>query len=642
MKPVNRLLVISAALFVVSCAKAQTIFTYGTYDVSKAEFEKALNKNPDTSGNRADNVKQYLNLYINFKLKLQAAYDEKLNNNEELKNEAANFRDQLTDNYINQQANLAQLVREAFNRSQKDMEVQQVFVEATKNDTAAAFEIINKAFKDLQSGKDFNKVSKQYSTDSATKANEGNIGFITVFTLPYEMENVVYNTAPGSYSNIYHSKVGYHIFKTVSERPAAGMRKIQQMIFITPDFFTNEQIKDAKERADSVYNAIQNGTQFASLLPMYGANYSNYQEANNIDVTVGEYDHDFEQQVFALSKPGDVSKPFKTSYGYNIIKLLDVAPANKNEDDIVAMGNLQTKVQNDNRLNIAKDKLYQSWFTQTGFKENDYSKTDLFAYTDTAINAGNEPPASYKKLTPQTVLFQFTKQKLTVDDWLNYVRANLEPGAGKDAFPGLLNDFKKSACSNYYSNHIEDFYPAAPDQLKEFNDANLLFAAMDKHVWNKAAQDSAGLLKYYNTHKEKYTWQPGVSALVISATDESILIDVATKIKQQPADWHNIIASYNDQLNADSNRFESGQLPVKSAVVMQKDFQSAVEKNESGDGFVFIHIYDVYTNSSPRNFEDARGMVMNDYQEELEQQWLAELKKKYPVKVNESVVAAVK
>src|SRR5262245_16618602 len=82
-------------------SNAQTLFTYGTKAVGKPEFLKAFNKNPDTTGDRNEKIKQYLDLYINFKLKLQAATDEKLQNVPEFKSEADNFRAQLTDNYIN-------------------------------------------------------------------------------------------------------------------------------------------------------------------------------------------------------------------------------------------------------------------------------------------------------------------------------------------------------------------------------------------------------------------------------------------------------------------------------------------------------------------------------------------------------------
>jgi peptidyl-prolyl cis-trans isomerase SurA len=192
----------------------QTLFTYGTHAVSKDEFLQAYNKNPDTAGSREEKMKQYLDLYINFRLKLQAAYDEKAEKDENIKTETENFKNQLTENFINKQADINHLMHEAFLRSQKDILVKQVFVKFSQGaDTTAAYAEILKAYNELKAGKNFEDISVQYSNDSAVKNVRGNIGYITVFTLPYPIENIIYNLEPGGFSTIYKSALGYHILK---------------------------------------------------------------------------------------------------------------------------------------------------------------------------------------------------------------------------------------------------------------------------------------------------------------------------------------------------------------------------------------------------------------------------------------------
>jgi peptidyl-prolyl cis-trans isomerase SurA len=131
-----------------------------------------------------------------------------------------------------------------------------------------------------------------------------------VFTLPYSIENIIYNLEPGSFSAIYKSSSGYHIFKNAGERPALGRKKIEQLIFPTPAFYTNEQLNAAAHTADSVYNLLQTGTLFESLLPTYGYNYNEFPDANIMEVKVGDYSEDFEKEVFSLKIAGDISKPF--------------------------------------------------------------------------------------------------------------------------------------------------------------------------------------------------------------------------------------------------------------------------------------------------------------------------------------------
>ena len=630
------------AAVIVFCASAhsQGLFTYGAKSVSKDEFLKAYNKNPDTTGNRAEKINQYLDMYINFKLKIQAARDEKLNQGQMYKSEAENFRSQLTDNYINEQADVNALVDEAFRRSQKDIMLANVFVEIKPGeDTLQAYKQIQQAYDALQSGKEFGEVAADFSNDESVKKSKGYIGFITLFTLPYEIESKIYALQPGTYSTIYRSSIGYHIFKNISERPAAGSRKIQQILLATPQSFTDDERQAVARLVDSVYKQLQSGASFEEMIQLYGANTAANGAAFITEVKIGQYNSDFEEQVFALQNKGDISKPFLTSYGYNIIKLAETVPVSKDETDVINRAHLQELIQQDNRLSASKDALLHKWAEQTKYTALPYNAKDLWAYTDSSLKKSKALPL-YKNITPQTNLFSFAKQKVTVANWLQFVAEAKQTGApyAQKGYESIMQEFVKSSTNDYYRGHIEDYYPPVAAQVAEFNEANLLFAVMDKHVWSKAAQDTAGLKKYYLAHQQQYTWQPGVSALVVSSASKDMIESVAAQLKTNGSSWRNIITKYGDAVLADSSRFENGQLPLKQQVPMEKGFLSIPEQNESADSYTIVYVFETYPQASPRNFDDSRGMVINDYQQVLEQKWVDELKKKYPVKVNEALV----
>lgn len=620
-------------------ANSQTLFTYGTKAVNKDEFLKAFNKNPDTTGDRNEKIKQYLDLYVNFKLKLQAAADEKLNGSPEFKAEAENFRAQLTENYINEQANINGLVTEAFQRSQKDILISQVFVGYPKGgDTTEAYNRIRQAYNSLQNGQNFSEVTKSFSTDESVVKAEGVIGYITVFTLPYEVENMVYGLNPGQYSNIYKSAFGYHIFKNEKERPALGKRKIQQILIPTPESFTADERSAAAKLADSVYGLLQGGAPFDKIADVYSAPNNNYDESNTVEVAVGQYNSDFESQVFDLKKPGDFSRPFQTYYGYNIIKLVEEKLVSHDETDVVARASIQEMIERDNRLGIARNALIDKWMKQAKYTKAVYDQKNLWAYTDSSLKK-EKALAAYKGITPQTTLFSFAKQKMTAANWVQYNIESRQPGTEAPVdYTKEMTNFTRQSCDKYYRSHIEDFYPPIASQVKEFNEANLLFAVMDKHVWSKAAEDSAGLKKYYDEHQQQYTWQPGVSALIVSSESKTLLDSVAIELRKNNANWRNIISGFDNKVLADSSRFENGQLPVKMELPMQKGYVSQPEQNEAGDAYNMISIFDVYSQTAQRSFDDARGMVINDYQQVLEQKWIEALKKKYPVKINQAVV----
>jgi len=623
---------------------SQTLFTYGTKKVSKDEFLKAYNKNPNPTGNRKEGLKEYLNLYTNYKLKVQAAYDEKLDEQPTFKYESSNFKKQVTDNIINDEANVKELVKEAFDRSQKDIHVAQVFIEVkTGADTATAFKQIQAAYKQLKAGKDFGETVQAFSNDEGTKQTKGDLGFITVFTLPYEYENEIYKLKQGEISAPYKSGIGYHIFKNVSERRAAGKRKVAQVLITVPKGVSEEAKQGFIALADTVYAKAKRGLPFEKLVTEYSTDRASlYNNGLLPEVSVGQYNADFDEKIFAIEKVNDISKPFLTNYGWHIVKLVEVTPVSKDYNDPVAAALIKQQVERDNRLNIAKKNLIKKWMVLCKFKPAVFDEKEFAVFTDSAM-AGRSL-AGFKKVTEQAVLFSFAKQKVTAGDWAKYAKAIKQSGSAQANKPAmeLLKEYEGIVTGEYYHDHLEDFNESLKLQSKEFDEANLLFGAMDKHVWSKAGEDSTGLSNHYTKNASKYMWAPGISALVVTCTNKELADEIASKLKSNPSDWRNIVSNNGNNVVADSSRYEQGQLPIKQKIESSKGFVSVPEKNTGDDGYTFLYVTAVHSKPEQRSFDDARGMVINDYQQVLEEKWMAELKKKYPVKVVDSVWATVK
>ncbi len=619
------ILLVTATLAVFINLSAQTLFTYGGKPVSKAEFLQAFNKNPSADTvNRKTALQNYLNLYINYKLKVQAARDEKLDVTDEYRSESANFKKQLTDAAVNNEANLNSLVEEAYQRSQKDLNIDQLFIPvAAGGDTTAAYRKIYEIYEALKEG-------KALKNDTVKQTP---IGFITAFTLPYEAESLVYSLKPGGFTMPYHSSAGYHIFLLKDERAALGKRKIQHILFAMPETFSDAEKAVVARKADSVYQLIKEGASFTEMQSQYSSQHSIGR--TDMEVTVGQYNSDFENQVFALQKEGDMSKPFLTAYGYNIIRLTEEIPAAIDANDLTAKGLLQEKVEQDDRLSFAKQNLTRKWQITAGYKAAPYDTALLWKYTESALKGSSL--AAFKTINKSTVLFSFARQKITVNDWLQY----LQQQPRKGPYSQLMKQFVNYTTGNYYEAHIAEYNATIKPQLEEFNNANLLFAAMDKYVWTKASQDSAALQLYYHTNHTKYMWAPGADAIVVSAGTKEAADEVGAKIKADPAHWRDITASYGSMVQGDSSRFERDQLPVKQAVTLQKGYLSTPEQNDSHDAYSLIYITAVHPQPEQRSFEDARGLVINDYQQVAEAKWVAELKKKYPVAVNQQVFAAI-
>lgn len=624
---------------------SQPLFTYGKKQVTKAEFLKAYNKNPSLEEtNRKKALEDYLQLYINYKLKVQSAYDDKLHEQESFKYESANFKKQIAENIINNEANINELVKEAFERSQKDIEVAQVFVELKPGvDNIEATKQIQKAYSLLKEGKDFGEIAATYSNDESTKQTKGYLGFITAFTLPYEFENEIYRLKKGEFSAPYKSSFGYHIFKVLGERPAAGKRTVAQVLITVPKDATNEAKQKFAANADTVYNRAVRGVAFEQLVVEFSTDRASMGN-NGImnEISVGQLDPYFEQQAYALTTVGSINKPFQTQFGWHILKLIEVTPVGKDFNDAVTAVLLKQQVERADRLTLAKKALVKKWMKLCNYKAGIFDEKEFLVYTDSA--AKDAPVASFKKVMPTTVLFSFTKQKVTAADWAKFVKAIKQSGSSLSfkSTPDLLKEYEQIVCAEYYQEHLEDFNESLKEQSKEFDEANLLFGAMDKNVWAKAGEDTTGLKAYYTQHASKYTWAPGISALVFTVTNETTANEVIDSLKNNYANWRLWIANFSNNVISDSSRFENNQLPINQAIENKVGFISKPEKNNSDGSYTFMYVTEVHNNTAIRNFDDARGLVTNDYQQVLEQKWIAELKKKYPVKVNDVVWKTVK
>ena len=612
-------------------SQAQTIFTYGNKQVSKQEFLTAFEKNPGSAAERKKSLTEYLDLYINFKLKVQAAYDAKLNNSETFKNESNNFKRQLAESLINDEADEKKLIAEAYERSKKDIHAAQIFIDYS-NDTAAALVQAEKAYNLLKQGKSFEEVLNQFSNDDNNKKTKGDIGFITVFSLPYAIESEIYNLKAGQYSAPYKGKYGYHIFKNVGERKALGRRKVAQIMLALPSDADESSIKAKQIVADTIYQQLLRGYKFENLVSQY-SNDLHTASNNGVlpEVGIGHYDEQFEQKMYNLKRIGDYSAPFKSAYGFHILKLVEISePAVSVEEDIY----IKQKIEGGDRLAQSKNNRQKKWQLLIKYKKAHYNENAVYAYVDSFLNG--KSLTSFGKNADSVLLFSFAKANIYAKDFQTYSSMLIHSGNSLSTKPMnvQMKEFEKLKCLEYYRDHYEEFNPAVNKQIKEFEEANLLFVAMDKNVWSKATEDSAGLKKFYLQHSDKYFWNKGVSGILITVNNKDVAKELSAKVKENTAGWRATVSSYGGIASADSARYEYDNLPVKQKPEPSVGFITTPEKSETDELYSFFVVTKVHETTDRRSFEEAKGLVINDYQNQLEAKWIIALKLKYPVHIN--------
>ena len=639
----NWLAVLIACCVAIS-ASSQTLFTYGPYKVDAAEFLRAFNKNNQSaSGDKEKAIREYLDLYINSRLKIQEAYNRRYDTLPKVQSEISNLRSQIIDTYMSDPQAIERLTGEAFRRSLKDIHLAHIFIAANSfGDTIVPRKKLDEVLARLGKGENFLSVAQQLSDDPAARDNNGDLNYITVFTLPYELENIAYTTAPGSYSPPYRSKAGYHIFKNLGERKALGKIKIRQILLAFPPGAGEAGKKQVAALADSLYRRIQAGDDFGKLATAFSTDYISAASNGLLpDVAVGQFEPAFEKTIWALPADNAVSRPFLTSYGYHIVKRVALKPVVTNPADKTNQDELKQKVQADDRWKTARDFIYARMRSKGDFRQIPYNETELWKLSDSLLD--HKLVGGVQGLDAQSALYTIGNATLKVSDWINYAQANrYVPGQSTlRTYSSIMDEYVKTNMYQYYYNHLEDFNDEFHNQMNEFREGNLFFEIMEQEVWNKAQNDEAALLALYEKDKTRYDWKPSAEAAVFFCTDEATAKTLSARLKKNPADWRTITASLEEKATADSSRYEWAQIPGLGNATPHPGMITAPTVNKVDNTVSFAWIFRVTPGPLPRSFDDAKGLVMNDYQAILEEAWVNELKKKYPVVIDQKVLAQI-
>ena len=565
--------------FLKTPVEAQTIFSYGNKKVSKQEFINSFQKNNIDTTDKKLAVENYLNLYIRFKLKVQAAYDMKLDTLQRMKSELKEYRDQIQPNYLMDQDTLNKLILEAHKRMQKDLEVQHIFIAYRKGSSMElsvpvsekeknlANEIATEISAKLLLGEDFEALAIKYSDAVEVNQNRGYLGFITAFTLPYSFENILYSLKDQQTSGAIKSDAGIHFFKRKSSRNAVGKMHAAQILISIPENASNEEMRSRKLLADEIHSLIMQGANFDSLALIHSDDASSANSGGVMqDIEVGKFNQIFEINVFGLKKDNEVSQVFRTDYGFHIVKRLSAIPPEK-ELKLAEMS-IKDKILLDSRKELAV----------SAFKEKAY--------------------------------------KIAISKGINTKE------------------------NNFIEKHLAELNPSFAEQLKDFKEGNLLFEIMDKKIWRKSANDLNGLKQFYQVNKSKYLWKESVQAIVVTASEK----ETAEKIRNEyltDRSIDNIKKKYSDYALIDTGRFEASELIGIGTKNAEAGYVSVITTNESDASATFVIVVKKYNDPSIKSFEQAKGMLVNDYQLQLENKWIESLKIKYPVVINQQTLSTI-
>jgi len=326
------LLSVIIAAFILK-ANAQTdpvLMNINDKKITKSEFERIFHKNNKDSVADQKAVNEYLDLFINFKLKVLEAEAMGLDTVTSFKQELQSYRKQLTAPYFVDKETEDKLVKEAYDRKKTRIRTSHILIKVPENaspaDTLAAYnkamEIRNKILK----GEDFGKLAAEYSQDDVSKVNGGDIGYLTVFTTVLPYENAAYSLKSGEISMPVRSQFGYHIIKVTDKKDNPGDVKVSHIMVIVPRDAKDEDVKKAEAKINEAYQKLQNGEDFAKIAMDYSDDKASAKRGGELPwFGTGRMVPEFESAAFD-AKAGEYTKPFRSAFGFHIIKKTDTRP----------------------------------------------------------------------------------------------------------------------------------------------------------------------------------------------------------------------------------------------------------------------------------------------------------------------------
>ncbi|MBS3992168.1 MAG: peptidylprolyl isomerase [Bacteroidetes bacterium] len=574
--------------------------------ISVSEFEHIFKKNFDLLIDKSQQeVDNYLELFINFKLKIQAARALGLDTLASYKEELAKYREQLTEPYLKDDKLVQQLVLEAYKRLELDINASHLLIEvsplASPNDTLAAFAKINELRNRILSGEAFEAVALEYSQDPSVKENRGDLGYFTAFNMVYPFETACYTTAVGEISKPFRTQFGYHIVKINDKLPTKGEVEVAHIMF---------PLTTQESSVNEVYQKILSGEAFELLARQYSVDQNTAHNGGKLaKFRMGRLVKAFEDVAFNL-KENQVSKPFKTVYGWHIVKHIKNHPLKSLEE---LQAELTVKVQNDQRSEIIATTLATKLLSKYSYTENKQLLSKL---------------TELDNIQDGEVLFSIDDNPINVKEFKGFL--NQHP---KKSIDDNFISFRNKQLIDYYKNNLEKENADFAAIMKEYEEGLLLFEVLQRKIWDQSTVDTLGLKSFYEERIQDYQWKKRVKATIVSADDELSIQNVKEYLNSGHL-IENIKKDFtknNYNVAIKSGIFEEESLHLPSNF----EIKNGAIASYFSDGSYKLILVNEILKPSTKTFEEAKGSLMNDYQQYLDSKWIADLRKEYKVKINQ-------
>ena len=589
MKKVFLSIVLLAGAMMGFAQEDKVLMTINGEPIMASEFLYIYEKNNQESSIEKKSMREYLDLFVNFKLKVTEAKAQGVDTTEAFKKELAGYRAQATPKYMQDHVAIDSLVTLSYNRMANIRRAAHIAIQCPAGSDslveAEALAKINLARERVTTGvekkvkkgrkwvsvrepEEFAAVAQEMTEDQHGKENGGELGWIQVFRFVYPFEEAVYNTPVGEVSEVFRSPFGFHIALVEEERAFEEVHAahIMKMMPRGGDMMAT----DIQKQVDSLYQLVLNGADFAEVAVAHSDDKGSAKKGGDLGwFGRGMMVQPFENITFDM-QPGEMSKPFPTRFGWHFVKLYE-------KRGIQPLDSIRSQVLGQVRRDVRMQEAEKSFINKTRAEYN---------------------------------------------------------------LPASMSDQEVKA---YADAHLEEKHADLRNLVREYHDGIMLFDVSLREVWDKANKDTEGLAAFFKANKKNYVWEePRYKGYIIQAKDMASAKAAKQIVKSANPD--SVMSYLNQRVNIDSVTYVKVQNGLwtkgQNAMVDKYAFKDKeTEFTPTEEYPVVLCVGKII--AAPQEYMDVRGQVTNDYQDLLEKQWIEALREKYPVIINEEVLESL-
>lgn len=635
----------------------EVLMTIAGEDITKSEFLRVYNKNNVDNIVDKKSIEEYLDLYINFKLKVKEAESLKIDTSQSFIKELDGYRKQLAKPYLIDNDLLEQMTKIVYERERFDVRASKILIKLPKfpspKDTLIAY---NKAIdlrNKLLKGADFKKIAIEFSetptakdipaTDKKPfrKGDYGDMGYLNVFNSAYQIEDALYSMKVNEISMPVRTNLGYEVLKLDEKRDALGVANAVHIYFRIPYGATKEDSLKKRDLAFQIYDSLMAGKDFAEMAKKYSDDKGTAASGGTLPpLGVNRIIPEFIEQLYDL-KPGDISKPFHSFWGWHIVKLINVNKKGSYEQE---KDRLRGNIIKDARYQLVKKSALNKIKKTYNLSIVKESLNDFYKVIDSSIFKKKWQLEKANGLNK--IMFTLGKSEFKQDEFAKYLFDHQTMYVYENEPISMyvdkkFDEFIEETCFDYADKHLEDGFEDFRNLIKEYRDGMLLFEITDRNVWTKASADTLGLQKFYESNKSKYMWGKRLDAEIYTALNEKTAKKAQTLVKKG-TNKEEILKTLNPEgqteLTIETKKYSKGDNPTIDGIEWKSGMTTITKIN---DKFVFVNVKNV-CEPQPKLLSEVKGLITADYQDYLMEQWIKELRAKYTFSVNKSVLESIK